>query len=111
MNRLPRFREGHTRRHAVHLGRRFAPRVGHHPRDPARPAHAEPTAKMPAVVPRPDGRRQELGREGGERVVEEARRRQAEDTGSRRADGVDDVDRPDDPGAASSSDPARKVAT
>ena len=93
MNHLPRFLEGHTfdpgqYRRAVHNGRSFAPRVGHHPRDPARLAHAEPTARMPAVVPGPDGHRQELGREGEERALEEARRRQAEDTGSRRVDGT-----------------------
>ena len=103
MNHLPRYREGHTFepgqcRHAVQAGRRFAHRVGHHPRDPARPATAEPTARLPSHVPDADGELQELGREGEEQAIRSDERRQAEVR--------DDMDRPPDPGAASSSDPA-----
>ena len=103
MNHLPRYREGHTFepgqcRHAVQAGRRFAHRTGHHPRDLARPASAEPTARLPSHVPDAAGELQELGREGEEQAIRSDERRQAEVR--------DDMDRPPDPGAASSSDPA-----
>ena len=100
---FPRYTYGHTFepgqcRHAVQPARRFAPRVGHHPRDPARPAQAEPTARLPGNVPDEHAERRELGVEGEEQAIHHDERRQAE---------VDDeFDRPADPGAASSSDPA-----
>ena len=106
MNHLPRYRDGHTFelgqcRHAVQPARRFAPRAGHHPRDPARPAQAEPTARLPGNVPGEQEERQELGVEGEEPAIHRDERRQAE---------VDDeFDRPADPGAASSSDPSGSV--
>ena len=93
-------------RRAVHLGRRFALCLRHHPRDTARPAQVDPTARLPGHVPDDDWRRQELGREGEARGLQEAERRRAEATGRRQADGGDYMDRPLDPGAASSSDPA-----
>ena len=43
-------------------------------------------------------------------MLQEARRRPVEGTGSRRVDGADDMDRPSDPGAASSSDLVGSVA-
>ena len=104
MNHLPRSREGHTFepgqcRHATHAGRRFAHRVGHHPRDLARPASAEPTARLPSHA-----ERQELGREGEKQAIRADERRQAA-VRTEQPD-ADDMDRLPDPGAAGSSDPA-----
>ena len=103
MSHLPRYSDGHTFepgqcRHAVQPARRFAPRVGHRPRDPARPAQAEPTARFLGTVPGEHEERRELGAEGEEQAIRRDERRQAE---------VDDeFDRPADLGAARSSDPA-----
>ena len=115
MNHLPRFRVGHTFepgqcRDAVHTGRRFALRVGHHPRGPARPASAEPTARSPGHVPDAAGELQELGREGEEHAIRSDERRQAEvREGHAQPATADDMGRPSDPGAASSSDPAGSI--
>ena len=86
-------------RHVVQLGRRYAPRVGHHPRDPARRAQAEPTARLPANVPDEEGGRRELGQDAEDRALRDFEDRQVEDPRAM------EMDRPPDPGGASSSDP------
>ena len=106
MIHLPRYRDGHTFepgqcRHAVQPARRFAPRAGHHPRDPARPAQAEPTARLLGNVPDEHEERRELGVGGLEQAIHRDERRQAEI--------ADDMNRPADLGAASSSIPAGSV--
>ena len=115
MNRWPRCREGHILEQAS-AGMRHTPeddslrdsdtiRViqndGHKPH--RQPGYLE-------NVLGGDGGRQELGRGGEERVVREAERRQAEAAKRRQAAGDDYIDRPSDPGAASSSDSAGSSA-
>ena len=76
MNHLPRDKEGHNFepgqcRHAARPGRDYAPRRGHHPRDPARPAEDSPTAGLPGHAREPGlGEWRELGADGEREAIE-----------------------------------------
>ena len=77
MDHLPRATGEHLLepgkcRFATNPKRAYAPRRGHHPRDPARRATADPTAGLPGTGRAPDlGEPQELGAAGEARIDEE----------------------------------------
>ncbi|MFM7988920.1 MAG: hypothetical protein ACKPKO_57370, partial [Candidatus Fonsibacter sp.] len=73
-----------------------------------RPDAVELAARLPSHVHNDTGELHELGREGEEQAIRVEERRQADLITIKHSDAAapsDDMDRPADPGAASSSDP------
>ena len=82
VNHLPRDRDGQLFepgrcRLAAVPSRRYAPKVGHQPREPASPSHSDPTVGLPGHARGQHDRREELGVEG-----EQAALRRAQPTGT-----------------------------